>query len=196
MVTLTRRQGKVEDLDLVVHAIIEAGAGVVEFMVKDVIPGMPVDKLVAAAVVDPDSPLHFSNAVVAEVDGGPAGVSLAYASERFGLPTELRVIVPKRRLDHLRSLFASKLEDSFYLHALWVDPTTRGMQVGRGLLDDTAERARKAGYKQLSLHVWADNEVALSLYEGFGFEPMATLPIGTTEQLDHKGGMILMRVAI
>lgn len=196
MTAVTYRPGGADDADAVVHAVIEAGAGLIEYILEGVAPGMAIEKLMSAAVIDPGSPLHVVNAIIADVDGETVGIAIAYSAKRFTLPMELKILMPRKRLNHIRSLFTTKIEDSYYLHALWVTPEVRGLRIGRGLLDVTVETARAKGFDRLSLHVWADNDIARSLYEGFGFEAVATIPIAATRNLNHPAGMILMQAVI
>ena len=189
----TFRTGGAPDLDFVTSGIVAAGDGLVEFLVSGLVPGMSTERLLQAAVLDAGSPLNVSNAIIAEIGGRPSGLALAYPIEQFGITSDLMALIPRKRLDHLQALFANPVENSFYLHALWVDPSARGMRVGRGLLDETVAAAAERELDIVSLHVWADNEAALSLYEGYGFETVATVPVGKTEQIDHDRGMLLMR---
>jgi len=105
---------------------------------------------------------------------------------------ELSVLVPAKRLSHMAALFTNKVINTFYLHALWVNPSERGSGMGRELLDYVNKTGRDRGFDQMSLHVWADNKIALGLYEGYGFRPVTTIAIGRTEELNHEGGIILM----
>lgn len=186
------RAASLKDVNFVSRSIVEAGGGINEFLLEGVIPGMPVNQLMLAAVLEPGSPLHYSNAVIAERAGVPIATALAYPSDQFGMREELSVLVPAKRLSHVAALFANKVMDSFYLHALWVDSSERGSGIGRELLECVDTAAHERGFDQMSLHVWADNTVALGLYEGYGFRPVATIAIGPTERMDHEGGMILM----
>lgn len=53
-----------------------------------------------------------------------------------------------------------------------VDPARRGHGLGRVLLDELLERARRAGAEQVLLEVRADNPAAIGLYEAHGFEEL------------------------
>jgi RimJ/RimL family protein N-acetyltransferase len=46
----------------------------------------------------------------------------------------------------------------------------RGRGVGRALLAEAIDRARKAGAHKLALQVWPHNAAAIALYERFGFQ--------------------------
>ena len=53
---------------------------------------------------------------------------------------------------------------------LVVAATHRRRGIGRALLEDAVEWARRAGVRKLELHVFPHNEPAIRLYEDFGFE--------------------------
>lgn len=56
------------------------------------------------------------------------------------------------------------------LHRLYVRETRQGVGVGGILLSWAIDRARERGAEELCLGVWANNENAIKLYEGRGFE--------------------------
>ena len=59
--------------------------------------------------------------------------------------------------------------DSADLVSMWVEPTARGLGVGRGLAEKVIDWARARGARQLSLQVAPDNESARALYHKIGF---------------------------
>ena len=59
-----------------------------------------------------------------------------------------------------------------------VDQAYWGLGLGRALTEACASCARKAGYTQMELNVVADNERAISLYEGMGFKEFGRNPRG------------------
>jgi RimJ/RimL family protein N-acetyltransferase len=60
-------------------------------------------------------------------------------------------------------------DDSVYLYSLWLDPAVRGHGLARDLLAATVEWARGLRARTVHLRVAADNAVARSVYERFGF---------------------------
>ena len=59
--------------------------------------------------------------------------------------------------------------DTVYLYSLWLDPRVRGRGLARRLVGTALDWARRSGVRTVTLRMAADNSVARSLYEGFGF---------------------------
>ena len=60
-------------------------------------------------------------------------------------------------------------EPSAHLEAIVVSPSARGQGLGRRLLQRAEDRVRDLGAKTLTLHVFANNQRARSLYLSHGF---------------------------
>ncbi len=54
---------------------------------------------------------------------------------------------------------------SCYLEDLFVDPASRGLGVGRALVQDLLDRGRECGWSRLYWHTRAGNEAARRLYD-------------------------------
>ncbi len=67
---------------------------------------------------------------------------------------------------------------------LSVDQTIRGQGLGKKLLHNSIEEAKKklTGLRIITLEVKQPNTIAISLYKKFGFEQYGYLPQGTTHQ--------------
>jgi GNAT superfamily N-acetyltransferase len=74
-------------------------------------------------------------------------------------------------------VFVSTRNDYFtglphaHVEVLAVLPDQVGKGVGRALLDAAGEWARRRGYAQITLNVFAGNETARRLYQKAGYEP-------------------------
>jgi len=163
-----------------------------EFLLHEVVPDVPAEQLLAVNVAEEDTALSYENAVVVEVDGKVKGVLLAYAFENFSISETMEMFVPKERLDHVRELYAHRLENSLYIHALSVDEALNGMGVGRALLDLSYEIAKDRELGSVSLHVWRDNERAYNLYKKNNFKECEDILIDRHDLIPHDGGMVLM----
>lgn len=61
------------------------------------------------------------------------------------------------------------------LYGVAVDPSARGLGLGRVLTERVLSSLRRRGCRRLALEVRLDNEVAISLYESLGFEADGTI---------------------
>jgi ribosomal protein S18 acetylase RimI-like enzyme len=69
----------------------------------------------------------------------------------------------------------TKLRHKGSVFAMYVTPSKRGKGIGKRLLEELVERAKKLnGLEQLHLTVVAKNEAAVQLYRSLGFEVYGT----------------------
>ena len=61
-------------------------------------------------------------------------------------------------------------EPSAHLEAIVISPSARGQGLGRRLLQRAEDRVKELGAKTLTLHVFANNQRARSLYRSHGFD--------------------------
>lgn len=190
------RFGQVEDVEVVTDFIIHAGAGLFEFLLNGIIPGVNARNLLRMAVVDVESVLCYSNAVLAISEGQPVGMILSYPSDDYGIPSVVKAIVPRKRLDHVRGILESRVENSWYINTLTVTPLAQGHGIACLLLECMSEVASERGYDSMSLHVWADNQGAFNLYEKEGFKVVKDIAVEPHKNFEHGGGMKLMQAQL
>lgn len=164
-----------------------------EYLLDGVVPDVEPDQLLAVNVAEENTALSYENAVVVETAAGVQGVLVAYPFEEFNISSTMEMFVPKERLDHVRELYAHRLEHSLYIHALSVDEELGGMGMGRTFLDLSYEIAADRGFDNVSLHVWKDNQRACSLYKSNGFVGVEDIAIDRHALIPHDGGMLLMK---
>jgi ribosomal protein S18 acetylase RimI-like enzyme len=58
-----------------------------------------------------------------------------------------------------------------WIYDVYIDEPHRGKGYGRGLMDAVEAQVREAGLARMELHVWVDNDRAISLYRSLGFVP-------------------------
>lgn len=63
---------------------------------------------------------------------------------------------------------------TLYIDDLCVDEALRGRHIGRALYHYARDYAKKNGYYNITLHVWACNEGAAHFYEMCGMKPQYT----------------------
>ena len=186
------RLGLPSDAPVIAKHLCRAGGGLMDYLLDGVVPDVEADQLLAVNVAEENTALSYENAVVVETNDGVQGVLLAYPFEEFNISSTMEMFVPKEKLDHVRELYAHRLDDSFYVHALSVDEALNGQGIGRAFLDLSYEMAEDRGFSTVSLHVWKDNQRALSLYQANGFVGVEDIAIDRHALIPHDGGMLLM----
>jgi GNAT superfamily N-acetyltransferase len=105
----------------------------------------------------------------------------------------MKDFLPGDRLEHFKSFYSSRLEDSLLLDALCVDERFRGKGIGTQLINLTKKKAKEEGFNALSLMVFADNTDAHRLYARCGFKTIETVELKAHELIPHEGGCLLMK---
>lgn len=100
----------------------------------------------------PPGTIHFLTVDATDVEGDGV-VLIARIADR---PCGCAVL---RRID----------EGAAEVKRMWVDPDTRGVGVGRALLDELIDRARRLGVGEVRLETDAALGSAVMLYRRFGF---------------------------
>ena len=116
-----------------------------------------------------DSQYSYKNALVAELDGKPAGSIIGYDGARLH---ELRKPLYELMVAKFGSVRPVEDETSageFYVDSIAVLPEYRGRGVGRALLADLCRRVFAKGFTKVGLLVDVDNPRAEALYRKLGF---------------------------
>ena len=71
---------------------------------------------------------------------------------------------------HIEHINDNNLTDikTLYIDDLCVDENARGQHIGTKLYEYVLDYAKKQGYYEVTLNVWADNKKALKFYESIG----------------------------
>jgi ribosomal protein S18 acetylase RimI-like enzyme len=123
-------------------------------------------------------------------------MAMSYPSVLHGITEEMREFIPGDRLEHLTDFYAARVENSWYLDALAVNPEFRGEGIGTELIGLVKARGWDRGYRTLSLVTFADNEAALRVYGSVGLETVRQVEILPNEFIDHEGGGLLLKCDI
>lgn len=67
--------------------------------------------------------------------------------------------------------YAGLLENAVWLHDIYIEEAARGKNVGKLLIESSAETAQQLGANKLMLSVAAKNEFARNFFENQGFKP-------------------------
>jgi DNA-3-methyladenine glycosylase I len=116
-----------------------------------------------------DSQYSYKNALVAELDGKPAGSIIGYDGARLH---ELRKPLYELMVAKFGSVRPVEDETSageFYVDSIAVLPEYRGRGVGRALLADLCRRVFAKGFDKVGLLVDVTNPKAENLYASLGF---------------------------
>lgn len=187
------RFGQPDDIPVVRDFVIDAGAGLFEFLLDPALPGVSARHLVKLAVADPSATLSYRNAMVAEDERGAiAGIALCYVASDYGLQPIVKSIVPKARLAALANMLSERVEGTLYLNTLATDASARGEGLDGTLLDLAIEWAAERGFAGLSLHVWEDNEPAMELYRARVFHEVSRFPSPEADVFRHRGPILLL----
>ncbi len=115
------------------------------------------------------SQYSYRNALIAEVEGSPAGVIVAYDGARLEeLRSETMRIIRKYKPDFTISEDETE-PGEYYIDTLCVLPQYRKMGIATKLIAAIHEKALAEGHKQLGLIVDFDNPTAERLYTKLGF---------------------------
>jgi ribosomal-protein-alanine N-acetyltransferase len=57
-----------------------------------------------------------------------------------------------------------------FMHSFYIEESFRNRGIGKNLLENVIDILKKEGFKSVQLTVGPDNNSALKLYSGFGFE--------------------------
>lgn len=169
-----------------------AGDGIYEFLFDGLVPFVTAVELLAIGIACEDPPISYRNCHVALDTSTGALVGMANAFPADLLKETTFALVPRERMDHLGPMMALQDWGSFFLNALAVDESQRGKGIATRLLAWARIRAETLGLDRVSLHVWADNVAALSLYKAQGFVEVGSADIPHHARLRHSGRSLLM----
>ena len=120
------------------------------------------------------SQYSYRNALIAEVEGSPAGVIVAYDGARLEeLRSETMRIIRKYKPDFTISEDETE-HGEYYIDSLCVLPQYRKMGIATKLIAAIHEKALAEGHAQLGLIVDFDNPTAERLYTKLGFHRVGT----------------------
>ncbi len=72
--------------------------------------------------------------------------------------------------DHTKDLHLAPIK-TLYIDDLCVDAACRGKHVGTKLYEYVKSFAKEAGFHNITLNVWAENQSAIRFYEALGLSP-------------------------
>lgn len=186
------RPGEKGDSKKIAEMIDTASGGVVEYLFHGLIPGMPPVQVVAHNLENDNYPHTYKSTIVACDRDELVGMSLSYPSSYHKITDEMRSYFPADRLEHFNTFYSSRVENTWFIDALCVTESHRKLSIGQKLISLTKEKALENGYMALSLIVFADNALALPVYERTGFKIVHKVEMRKNEFIKHEGCCLLM----
>lgn len=196
MLSITYRAAGSEDSVKLAELINMASGGLVEHLFHDLAPQVSSVEILAYGLQSDGRPHSYTNAIVAETEGEVVGMALSYSSDLHGITDEMRKFIPGVRLEHIQDFYAARVENSWYLDAIAVNPEFRGKGIGTELIGLVKAIGWDKGYRTLSLITFADNEPAMRVYRSIGFETVRHVEVLPNQFIDHEGGCLLLKCDI
>ncbi|MGI6093142.1 MAG: GNAT family N-acetyltransferase [Veillonellaceae bacterium] len=190
------RTARAEECVVLAEGINKTAGGILDFLYHDLLPGQSTVELVAGFLAEGGRYDSYSSITVAEHDNQVIGLVSSYPANFHCIDPEMEAFFPKERLDAVRDFFCTRVEDSYYLSAVYVDEDFRGFGIGTELITITKKKAKALGYNVLSLLVMADNETALKVYAKNGFKKVKHVELNPNEFIPHVGGVYLLACEI
>ncbi len=186
------REGRLEDCHRIAELDDMASGGAMDYLFHDLIPGRSPVQIVAKNFERDQYPYTYKSAIVAQYNDQVIGFALSYPAAYHTVSEEMRQYFPSERLAHFNDFFSTRVEGSYYLDGLGVDPHFQRYGIGKRLIDLTKKKAGENGYPALSLITFADNDGAIKLYERCGFRTVKAIELNPHERIPHHGGCLLM----
>lgn len=191
---ITYRDAVLEDATSLTELMVRAGGDILQFVLDEVAPGVSAQELYMHMVTSLDSECSYRHCVVASIRAGQSEVvvGMANAFPTALLKGESTPYDLSKREAHLQPRTKMQDWDSYFLNQIAVLPQFDGRGIARKLMTEVFNRGIVEGFDRITLHVWADNERAVSLYRQMGFIPVGIADIIWHPDLPHTGGSILM----
>lgn len=162
---ITIRKATINDVRLIAYAV---GNAIGEEVMPSFCGNDWMNTITEVASLE-TSQYSYRNALIAEVDGSPAGVIVAYDGARLEeLRAETIRIVSKYKPDFAVSEDETE-SGEYYIDTLCVIPKYRKMGIATKLITTIREQVFAEGQRKLGLIVDIDNPTAERLYTSLGF---------------------------
>lgn len=191
---ITYRLALREEGHAIADLICQAGGGLYEFLLDDLIPLLSAPDIVAWGVGMEASPFSYENCWVAASASRIVGVVNVFPADLIN--RENYYPVGADRFDFIRPMLELQAWGSMLLNAIAVTDGYRGRGIGEQLINWAETHTLKSGLTRLSLHVWADNTEAIRLYKSAGFVELGVAKVPPHPKLPHQGGSILMQKSL
>jgi len=186
------RDAQVADIPHLAYVCLQATGGVFEAIYEGSIPGRETGLIVEHMFSRLNATSSFRNCRIFEADGEVVGGLHGYPAEASaqdpGDP-----LVRRDRL-HLVQPFVElpPPSGSYYVSSVGFYSDKRGRGYGRQLMQEAEAIARSMALTTMSLHVFAQNSPAVTLYKSMGYEEVGRRPVVTHPLIRYDGQLLLM----
>ncbi|MDJ0639702.1 MAG: GNAT family N-acetyltransferase [Paracoccaceae bacterium] len=188
------RQADAADATTLARLIDIAGEGIPTWLwTRQCVEGQTPLEVGAERARRPSGGFSYCNALIAEKDGAPLGMVLSYAitdapeDDPDDLPAPIAPFVALEALS----------VGTWYINALAVFPSHRGVGIGARLLQAAEGLAVASGFDTMSIQVYGQNTGAVRLYERLGYELSAKEPVRSHPCPPyHTGDVLLLKKAV
>jgi GNAT superfamily N-acetyltransferase len=192
---ITYRSALPEEGRAIADLICQAGGGLYEFLLDDLVPFVSACDIVTWGVGMKASPFSYLNCRVAASGSSQiVGVINLFPANLIG--KEAFTPFGSDRFDLIRPMLQLQDWGSMLLNAIAVTDGHRGRGIGKQLINWAETHTLQSGLTRLSLHVWADNTPAIQLYKSHGFIEIGVAELASHPMLPHRGGSILMQKSL
>lgn len=193
MMKANYRMARADDVDVAAEFVEYSADGLADLLLKDLIPDTTPLELLKYIINDENSPLHFSNIILGEVDFEVIAAANIYDSKQHGIPEFMLTLLPDSRVKVIQNFLQSRVENSLYIHTIAIKPEFRGQKISYELMECFKSIASASDLSSLSAHVWEDNLIAQEMFRQFGFVPVEKVTMGQHKLLNHDCDMILFK---
>lgn len=186
------RNGKKEDCTKIGEGIDKASGGILEFLFHGLVKNRTAGQVMADLLRNGSGNESYTNAIVAEYQNEVIGIVYSYSARFHEISDETRKFFPSDRLKFLADFYNSRVDESLFLDSIYVEEKFRGQGIGSKLIALTKQKAKENGYKQLSLMVMSDNQIARQTYERSGFKIVKHINVKEHWLIPNKGGIYLL----
>lgn len=189
--TVTIRQAEAADADSLARLIDLAGEGIPNWLWSRACENgqTPLEVGIERAK-RASGGFSYTNALIAEAGGRPAGMVLSYAiteaptDDPDDLPAPIAPFVVLEKL----------AVGTWYINALAVFDHARNNGIGAQLLGAAEQRARQSGFDRMSIQFYEQNTGAARLYQRSGYAVVARDPVRLHPCPPHHTGDVLLLV--
>ncbi len=189
----TLRRATEADVPDLARLLIMAAHGIIDALYRDLVPGVPTEKLFEGRFMQAGSVRSYEYCWVAQQDSRTIGMLHAHPLDaQADAPPDPRLTAD--RLGVLAPFLAldEQARGSYHINAVAVAPECRGGGLGHRLMALATSEAQRWGFTEVSLIVFEQNSRAVALYRRLGFEITGRSPAVPHPLVHHTGDLLLM----